>query len=332
MRRRNFIHSFAVLGLITLISTVGVLAGFTDKKMGLVFPDELAGLKYQSVDDSGIEESGYMVHYKTGANYKATLYVYNNGNYDIDDGYAGGAVFTELLSVRDGIKMAQDAGYYSHVKYGTGDVYPADGNIRFQRLPMTMKFPTSEHPDMMQSSITYLTAVSGRFIKVRITYPKDQYPDGAKTGEKIVDELITILQKRNPLATSPLKDHILGVIKTLRENATSEKGRQAAGELITFSEQSDAVLVTIDGRLMPWMSNKSYKNGEILLIGFIAGNVEAQLKTGTVGDKGYEGVEFMLELYEKHKAQGFFQPLKTLDDWTVMKNKGTLRAHLESLK
>mgnify|MGYP006916045053 CR=1 FL=1 len=82
--------------------------------------------------------------------------------------------------------------------------------------------------------------------------------------------------------------------------------------ILTFALDSPAVHVVIDNNCYPEEVAES-KYSEILLLGFIAGNVEHQLKTGEAKDASDEGMAFQLLKYKQLKKQDKKLKIKYLE-------------------
>jgi hypothetical protein len=117
----------------------------------------------------------------------------------------------------------------------------------------------------------------------------------------------------------------------LAEPASAE-GRAAVQTVIAFSAATDKVEVTISPGLTPWTFKvKKYKNDELLLGAYIAGNTLGQLDSGVKGNDPYSGIIQVFRVYRYLKAQDRTLSVPDIDALLAIHKKGELAVHLAKI-
>jgi hypothetical protein len=89
------------------------------------------------------------------------------------------------------------------------------------------------------------------------------------------------------------------------------------------------VTVTISRPYCPWIAERDYEYGPVLLAAFCAGNIEPQINLKTDKDHSYEGALQALATYAQLRLLAGAAPVAALDKWGALQKAGTLKAHLE---
>lgn len=105
----------------------------------------------------------------------------------------------------------------------------------------------------------------------------------------------------------PSKAAVDQAIAVLEKDFLSDKAPAAADTVLQFVQESKDVRVQLSPKTTPWIfGNKSADAKEnnlrfMLLVAYMAGNSQAQLKTGKTADNPLAGWQFALKSYEALK-------------------------------
>lgn len=73
---------------------------------------------------------------------------------------------------------------------------------------------------------------------------------------------------------------------------------QRAAKIMKFAEDSDDVLISLDGAIINWMRHQpKYEHAETLRAVFVAANVRSQLDSGKAADDSYAGLQEVFRVY-----------------------------------
>src|ERR1051325_5530483 len=90
------------------------------------------------------------------------------------------------------------------------------------------------------------------------------------------------------------------VTKAIEQFLQDPKMGEDAKTIKKFAEMSDDCMVAIDEHVLTWANHQpTYKETEVLLTAFVAGNVQSQLKSGKAEDDSYAGLLAALKTYDK---------------------------------
>lgn len=141
---------------------------YTEPRSGLVFPIELGGLQRQATGRTYVEgdRSGEAISYGA-VQAQATIYVTTVGQTALPDGGDNELVHAELESAMTAVREMERLGHYQSVKYfkAAPERLGTDpSNLIWARGAF---FTMSDGRPMI--SITYITAVRSKLIKLRIS-------------------------------------------------------------------------------------------------------------------------------------------------------------------
>jgi len=310
-------------------------AGYRDAKTGIAFPDSLGGIPYNDIDVYDRPGYGYSVSYKDGEKLTVNIYVYKGIYTTVDqtipEGHETPETREEMNGIIDGLRQAVDAGVYADMKPGKRTVYPAKGPIQFWRQPATMRIPRSKHPGDTFFTESFLTACARHFIKVRMTWAEPDYPAGKPDIETFIDDLIRVLDGRDPVAHSPIRRSLLAAMGRFKADPLSDPGRRAAEEILIYAIEAEDVIITVVDELMPWLDDESFEYGDLLFIAYVTGNIEPQFRSGIMQDHPYEGMLQVLNTYDRIRQAKPFPKIKQIETWRTMRNKGMMKTEIERI-
>ena len=87
-------------------------------------------------------------------------------------------------------------------------------------------------------------------------------------------------------------------------------------------------LVTLGHEVCPWMQ-EACPQRVILLVAYIAGNIEPQIKKKVCQDHAYSGALETLKVYEKLRAEEKIQRIEVLEQWETLETAGKLESFME---
>jgi len=154
------------------------------------FPDEVAGLTFSGREEFPQQDIGVHIGYEGSGLVQGSLYIYNAGLNTIPAGTAAPIVRQHFAQVIEDAKQLKLAGKVRTVRLSeAGDQVTNYADCGPQFLWRAYEI---ELPEGAIASYTYLTAMKNRFVKLRITHPKDD-AQGPRDAERFVQQIRKIL-------------------------------------------------------------------------------------------------------------------------------------------
>jgi len=124
----------------------------------------------------------------------------------------------------------------------------------------------------------------------------------------------------------------LDAIMTFRVDPLSEDARQVGAVVMQFVDQSHDVIVKINPKTVPFLSNKSLpeKYRAILLAAFVVGNVDSQLRRHQKKDDSYAGLLQLIESYRQMQRKNPKLRIAEVEKFIEMQNRGELKAYVST--
>ena len=122
-------------------------------------------------------------------------------------------------------------------------------------------------------------------------------------------------------------------IEVLIGSPNSSAARRAGRFILKFAGTTPDYHIQISLCYLPWAASPKLPEGsQMLLVAFVAGNLQEQIRKNSSQPEPYAGSLAVIEVYQKmlRERPGFKIP--KVEDFIAMKNQGVLRAHIESLK
>jgi len=168
---------------------------WADKQLGVAFGGTLAGLKFSGQHAYDNPKLGYSLRYQGTDLTKADIYVYDMGISGIPNGHDNKLVKSQSDSVGRELLIMQQRGYYNRVKQlGKGVV--GTGPIRFAWTRFEFfQTPGRGRTAGMRVSESFVTGFGGKFIKIRLTYKKDNLAEGGKISPRLARDLADLLRE-----------------------------------------------------------------------------------------------------------------------------------------
>jgi len=133
-------------------------------------------------------------------------------------------------------------------------------------------------------------------------------------------------------ATTDETTDVLKAIAEFKARPLTEEGRVAAGKIIKFAEQSEAVTIRIAKPLVPWLHDGTDEKYRALLLGaYVAGNAKSQLDHGTSKDDPYAGMLSVFDVYRQIKDHDKKCHIPEVEAFLDLESKKKLKAHLEKV-
>ena len=136
-----------------------------------------------------------------------------------------------------------------------------------------------------------------------------------------------------PVAKEPpvTKEQVLAAIEVLETNPASNEGADAAGVVIRFARDSEAVKINFTPETFPWLRSdllsREDASRKILLGAFFGGNIRAQLNGQKAGDDLYEGWVLALHAYREIQKKKPNIVVPEIDALVAKQEKGELKLY-----
>ena len=156
------------------------LSGIKDDSLNVIFPARIGSLNYlykQQYDDPS---SGYRLRYEDGQLFKVDIYIYDKGLSDIGTGINGTQVKKEFEELVQVFPLMEEMGKYKDVKQLEKGIFTdEDDTLGFLWSRCQYRQSPNENVSYvgLRISETYLTAICGQLVKVRLTLKHKDYVD-----------------------------------------------------------------------------------------------------------------------------------------------------------
>lgn len=176
-------------------------SGIKDDVLGVTFPEQIGKLVFfPDPHEYATPGLGYSMRYQDDRLFKVDVYVYDNNLPDIGEGTNSKRVMDEFISVIQFFSTMIKMGLYHDFKNldrGT-TTYPP-GSLQF--VWHRCQYRQSEGYLGLRVSETHLSAKSGKFIKVRLTLPEEEFTERQAEVSNFLKHLAEILGTQ-PSATT----------------------------------------------------------------------------------------------------------------------------------
>lgn len=167
-----------------------------DNVLGVTFPERIGKLTFQGRREYQGPGLGYSMRYQDEHLFKVDVYVYDNNLPDIGDGVNSMRVKDEFVSAIKVFSLMEKIGKYKDVKNLdlSTTAYP-QGSLQFLRHRCQYR-QSADAGNVylgLRISETYLSAKSGKFIKVRLTLPEGDFTERQSEISGFVMHLAKVL-------------------------------------------------------------------------------------------------------------------------------------------
>ena len=136
-----------------------------------------------------------------------------------------------------------------------------------------------------------------------------------------------------PAAAMPSKDEVIKAIAVLEKDFLGDAAAGAAQTVMQFAEQSKDVTLQVSAKTTPWVFGDTQAADadediyrQMLLVAYIAGNMQTQIASGKAVDNPLAGWKFVLKTYQIIQKANSKVKLAELETLKSQSNKGQLEA------
>ncbi len=298
--------------------TAGADPGFIDFEQNWIFPRELGGMKYRTVEKYEDASLGYSVFYRERrTSFEAEVSVCNLGYDPIPDGCKGEAIDAVLKGVGSELEWQQKNGKIKRLKKRGSAVVPKTGDLRFASV--VYEYEESGRAATPEILSTYLTGTHNRFIKIRFSFSK---ADGASAKEKETQMLAQITK----MLTTPAdeKELLLASCSIFLDDPASYGGRIAARYLMAKAQAMDDLNVYTSLFVWPTGYYSKPKNANLLIAGYFAGMLQVVVPQDLPEGGEYEAFLAMLKTYDTLHKKEQIESIEKFDEWLKAPDKKAL--------
>lgn len=167
-----------------------------------------------------------------------------------------------------------------------------------------------------------LLLVAGQYLQFHASYPED-----LRTA---AEASLFRFYRQFPWSGTDRLDHAAmqaTIAEFLRDPEGSARPLEA---LKRFAEESDDVAVLMAPELFPWLGpGKHYLYADLLMGGYLAGNVRVQLQQGKAKNDSHAGMLGMLEVYAWLQGRHPEYRVAEIEDYREQEQQGKLRRALQ---
>jgi tetratricopeptide (TPR) repeat protein len=165
---------------------------------GIIFPEQLAGLKMISVTDYEKEKPGLGISIGYGdSSGTATIYLYNLGIKAVPEDIDSPHFKKHFIQVLNDVIRAGDNGPYHNVKMlSEEELFIGNSQTGIKALSASFSYVMVHNRKEVLSKL-YLMSWNNHFLKLRFTYHKDMRIQGEETLKQLIGELSMMITSGN---------------------------------------------------------------------------------------------------------------------------------------
>ena len=193
--KRKILSLFAAIGMICSGIAIGA-EPFKDEVLEVTFPEKIGKLRLKRQQMYQEQGLGYSMRYEDEHLFKVDVYIYDKNLPDIGVGSNSMRVTDEFASVIKVFSMMEQTGKYKDVKnLDQGTTAHPQGSLQFLWHRCQYRQSAGEGVAYLgvRVSETYLSAKSGKFVKVRITLTEQEFKERQSEISGFVKHFATIL-------------------------------------------------------------------------------------------------------------------------------------------
>ena len=128
------------------------------------------------------------------------------------------------------------------------------------------------------------------------------------------------------------KDDARKAIAIFRRNPLDTHGEMTRPIILKFAEDSPDVEIAVSDKTLPWLANKSVptETSAVLLVAFVAGDVESQLDSGKTKDDPVAGSEQVIATYRQLQKADPKLKVREVETLIDLQRQGKLAEHFQS--
>ncbi|MFC1497356.1 hypothetical protein ACFLS1_02640 [Verrucomicrobiota bacterium] len=198
MKKYIYLLGFVLSVRIMAVAADAPIYKHEDEDLGISYPETLAGMEFVQVCEYEDPRLGYSVRYQGQNLIKADIYVYDYGLMGIPNGCDNKPVKSESVSIGQAIKAMVKEDKYTRVQNVCTGFKPQKGPIRFiwNKYQFSHVIEKDDDGDYggVRLSEGLITGFNGKFVKIRLTYRKENSRIGTKTSNDVVNEVVDLLK------------------------------------------------------------------------------------------------------------------------------------------
>jgi len=296
-------------------------AGFVDFDLGLIYPQELGGMRFDRVEKYESEDLGYTVFYTRDGGFSAEVSVYTLGRDSIEDGHKGTDIALVFQSVEGLMNKEQEGGVISGMRKRKASEIPAKGDIRFANQifqfsqPRVVEGRTNAVPRI---NSVYAKAAHNHFFKVQFRFDTVNGKVAGGMVKQLITQLITTIKTE-----SSEEQLLLAGCDALINNPSDYAGR-IAGQQVWAKARTMGNL-NVYTHLFVWPDGYGKpKNADLLTAAYFAGMLKVVVPQKLEEGGEEEAFEAMLEAYKNMRFRNDIEVIPKLDEWLKNPDKKAL--------
>lgn len=292
-----------------------------DFERNWIFPRDLGGLRYVVSEKFAEEDFGYRILYRAGEACEAEINVYDLGQESIPDGWEGEGIDLVLKTVEDELQLRLKRGEIENLKRLQTTVFPKSGAIRFATVVSC--YNKTDAPDTKKMEATYVTALKGRFIRLRFAFDNAEAGKANAMGRQMVAQLAEMA------AAQPGGEEILMTSCSVFLNDPGSFGGITAAQYLMDKAQAMGNLnVYTDLFVWPTGYYSKPRNVELLIAGYFAGMLQVVVPQQLDEGGEYEAFSAMLDTYRILRSKEQISEIKKIEEWAKHPDRRALYKEL----
>ena len=125
------------------------------------------------------------------------------------------------------------------------------------------------------------------------------------------------------------KEDARRAIAIFRRDPFSTQGEMTQPIILTFAKDSPDVEVSVSDKRLAWFGNKavSQETSRVLLVAYVAGNVQAQLDSGKAKDNPVAAAEQVIATYRQLQRANPKLKVREVEELITLQKQGKLAEH-----
>lgn len=285
---------------------------YVDFDLGMIFPQQLAGMACDSVEKYNNEDLGYSVFYSLGSEFQAEVSVLNMGRSEVDTGPAADGVDMIFRGMQMYLDKEQEGGAIEKLKKRGSLVVPRKSPLKFTNT--VFQYSELQEQDGGTNSVArfnsvYVTGSHNHFIRVQYRFDMDKGKEARVMADQMVRQLVMLLIAKNS------EDDLLLAACDAAVYNPADYGGSAAAQRVFAKSQSFGQLQVYDSFFVWPQDYSKPKNADLLTAAYFAGMLKVVIPQGLENGGAYEAFLSMMTSYENMRARDQIASIPQLEEW-----------------
>lgn len=296
-------------------------SAFVDFDLGLIYPQTLAGMSCERVDNYDNKALGYSVFYRHGTGFTAEVSVYTLGHDSIGSGPTADGINLVFERIEADQKRLKDEGNLVSVQKRGSMVVPKKGAIQFANTVYkcaVLREVNDKIKPIPQIQSVYVTGSRKHFVCVQFRFDVAKNKEARSMADLLVRQMVSLLG-----AEASSEEQLLAACDAVVHNPADYSGMVAAQHVLSTAQLMAGLNVYSD--FFVWAQDyRKPKNADLLTAAYFAGMLKVVLPEKLESGGEQEAFVSMLKAYDAMRRRDQIVAIAKLDEWSKAEDKAAL--------